>query len=238
MKIVVGVPCRDEVHTSFTYDLTMAILTHNRNHPDDEIILSMKRGTLIADQRHELAKKAILEEADYLLMLDSDMRFPHDIIEQMVARDKEIVAACSSTRKFPAKTNAFRSIRPSLHLWIDEDSTGLHEVAAVGTAIMLIKTEVFFRMDLPFFEIVWDDYFQHFMGEDVYFCAKARQAGYQVWVDQDLSHSIRHTGSYEFSHEDAIINKDDDEEVVKEFIELRKKLDERDELRRTEVNDR
>ena len=237
MKIVVGVPCRDEVHTTFAYDLAMAISTHNRNHPDDEIVLSMKRGTLIADQRHDLAKQALLEEADYLLMLDSDMRFPHDIIHHMVSRDKDILAACSATRKHPAKTNAFRSIRPSLNLWIDKGSKGLHEVAAVGTAIMLIKTEVFFRMDLPFFEIVWDDYFQHFMGEDVYFCAKARQAGFKVWVDQDLSHGIRHTGSYEFSHEDAIINKEDDEEVVKEFIELRKVLDERDELRRTEVDD-
>lgn len=231
MKIVVGVPCRDDVHTTFAYDLAMTIATHQRNHPQDEIVLSMKRGTLIADQRHELAKKALLEEADYLLMLDSDMRFPHNIIEHMVSRDKDILAGCSSTRKFPAKTNAFRSIRPSLHLWIDEDSKGLHEVAAVGTAIMLIKTDVFRNMELPFFEIVWDDYFKHFMGEDVYFCAKARQSGYNVFVDQDLSHGIRHTGSYEFSHDDAIINKEDDNEVVQEFIELRKQLDERDELR-------
>lgn len=237
MKIVVGVPCRDEVHTSFTHDLVMAIATHQRNYPDDEVILSMKRGTLIADQRHELAKKALIEEADYLLMLDSDMRFPHDIIQQMVSRDKDILAACSSTRKFPTKTNAFRSIRPSLHLWIHEDSTGLHEVAAVGTAIMLIKTDVFRNMELPFFDIVWDDYFMHFMGEDVYFCAKAMQSGYKIFVDQDLSHHIKHTGNYEFSHDDAIINEEDDEEVINEFIELRKQLDERDELRRTEVND-
>lgn len=237
MKIVVGVPCRDEVHTTFAYDLAMAIATHQRNHPEDDIILSMKRGTLIADQRHELAKKALIDDADYLLMLDSDMRFPHDIIEHMMSRDKDILAACSSTRKFPTKTNAFRSIRPSLHLWIDENSTGLHEVAAVGTAIMMIKTDVFRNMELPFFEIVWDEYFQHFMGEDVYFCAKARQSGYSVFVDQDLSHGIRHTGSYEFSHEDAIKNIEDDDEVVQEFIELRKQLDERDELRRTEIND-
>jgi hypothetical protein len=37
----------------------------------------------------------------------------------------------------------------------------------------------------------------------VFFCRKAREAGYEVLVDHDLSHQVKHIGTFEYSHEGA-----------------------------------
>jgi hypothetical protein len=34
------------------------------------------------------------------------------------------------------------------------------------------------------------------LGEDIYFCIKAKDAGFDTWVDHDLSKGIKHIGQY------------------------------------------
>ena len=51
--------------------------------------------------------------------------------------------------------------------------------------ICLIKTEVFDNIEWPF----WRNglaFGQKTIGEDVYFCKKLREAGYDLWVDPKL----------------------------------------------------
>ncbi len=35
------------------------------------------------------------------------------------------------------------------------------------------------------------------IGEDLYFCQKARDAGFVVWIDHDVSQLVRHQGTVE-----------------------------------------
>lgn len=236
MKILIGVPVRDMINASFAHDLAMMVGWHSRNYPKHDIGVVTKMGTLIVNQRQDLVKEALLGEADYLLFLDADMRFPVNTIEQLLARDKDIVAANYPTRRLPPKPTAFKEVHPTIPVYTTEESTGLEEVAACGAGVMLIKTAMLWKMDLPIFSIDWDAYHRNFMGEDVYFCKKAREAGYTIWVDHDLSKDVMHVGMFEFMH--AHVEEVDEQYLRDEYAKIKAERDGDNELRGAEDSGR
>jgi hypothetical protein len=64
---------------------------------------------------------------------------------------------------------------------------------------MLIKREVFEGMSEPWFDMPWQTT-RGSMGEDVFFCKKARELGHKIYIDHDVSHEIGHIGTFEFGH--------------------------------------
>jgi hypothetical protein len=171
---------------------------------DDRVMLYTSHGTLIASQRMELARQALEEKADYLLWLDSDMRFPKETIGHLILRDKPIVAANYATRRMPVKPVAMMDDNGKIgRVYTAPDSEGLQPVDYVGMGVMMTKREVFEKVEAPWFAIPYSTVGNHYIGEDVFFCKKAREAGFEVLVDHDLSHQVKHIGTFEYSHEGA-----------------------------------
>lgn len=229
MKILIGIPVRDMINASFAHDLAMMVGWHSRNYPEHDLGVVTKMGTLIVNQRQDLVKEALLGEADYLLFLDADMRFPVNTIERLLARDKDVVAANYPTRRLPPKPTAFKEHHPTIPLCTREDSEGLEEAFSVGAGVMLIKTSMLWTLELPLFDIVWDDYHRNYIGEDVYFCKKAREAGYTIWVDHDLSKEVKHVGMFEFLH--GHVEEVDENELREEYARIKAERDGDYELR-------
>jgi len=189
--------------TSFAYDLARAMSFHTAT-TDDRVLLYTSHGTLIASQRMELARQALEEKADYLLWLDSDMRFPKETIGHLILRDKPIVAANYATRRMPVKPVAMMDNNGEIgRVYTAPDSEGLQPVDYIGMGVMMVKREVFEKVEAPWFAIPYSTIGNHYIGEDVFFCRKAREAGYEVLVDHDLSHQVKHIGTFEYSHEGA-----------------------------------
>jgi hypothetical protein len=189
--------------TSFAYDLARAMSFHTAT-TDDRVLLYTSHGTLIASQRMELARQALEEKADYLLWLDSDMRFPRETIGHLMLRDKPIVAANYATRRMPVKPVAMMDNDGEIgRVYTAPDSEGLQPVDYIGMGVMMVKREVFEKVEAPWFAIPYSTIGNHYIGEDVFFCRKAREAGYEVLVDHDLSHQVKHIGTFEYSHEGA-----------------------------------
>lgn len=202
-SVAILVPARDTVMTSFAYDLARAMSFHTAT-TDDRVLLYTSHGTLIASQRMELAQQALAEKADYLLWLDSDMRFPRETIGHLILRDKPIVAANYSTRRMPVKPVAMRDVAGKIdRVFTAPESQGLEAVDYVGMGVMMAKREVFEKLDAPWFAIPFSTVGGHYIGEDVFFCRKAKEAGYEVLVDHDLSQHVKHIGTFEYSHEGA-----------------------------------
>ena len=202
-SVAILVPARDTVMTSFAYDLARAMSFHTAT-TDDRVLLFTSHGTLIASQRMELARKALEEKADYLLWLDSDMRFPRETIGHLILRDKPIVAANYATRRMPVKPVAMMDNNGEIgRVYTAPDSEGLQPVDYIGMGVMMVKREVFEKVEAPWFAIPYSTIGNHYIGEDVFFCRKAREAGYEVLVDHDLSHQVKHIGTFEYSHEGA-----------------------------------
>lgn len=202
-SVAILVPARDTVMTSFAYDLARAMSFHTAT-TDDRVLLYTSHGTLIASQRMELARQALEEKADYLLWLDSDMRFPRETIGHLMLRDKPIVAANYATRRMPVKPVAMMDNNGEIgRVYTAPDSEGLQPVDYIGMGVMMVKREVFEKVEAPWFAIPYSTIGNHYIGEDVFFCRKAREAGYEVLVDHDLSHQVKHIGTFEYSHEGA-----------------------------------
>jgi GT2 family glycosyltransferase len=204
-SIAICLPCRDQVNTGFAYDL--ATLTANwsaRNVPSGgKLFMFTSMGTLIANQRQELVGEALNAGASHILFLDTDMRFPKNTIDRLLAHDKPIVAANYATRRLPIKTVAFKTSTDWDCVYTTEDKTGLEPVAAVGMGVMLIKREVFEKIELPWFIIGYNPKTFEFSGEDIFFCRQAKKAGYDILIDHDLSKEVKHIGSFEFAHDHA-----------------------------------
>jgi hypothetical protein len=202
--VAILVPARDTVMTSFAYDLARAMSAHTAT-TDDRVMLYTSHGTLIASQRTELARQALEAGADYLLWLDSDMRFPKETIGHLLSRDKPIVAANYSTRRMPVKPTAMVDDGSGNvgRVYTAPDSEGLQPVDYLGMGVMMVKREVFEKLEQPWFAIPYSTKGGHYIGEDCFFCTKAREAGFEVLVDHDLSHHVKHIGTFEYSQEGA-----------------------------------
>ena len=206
MKVAICVPCRDTVMTGFAFDLAKLCAYEGvtRCAKGGSLMIYQVPGTLIFNQRERLAEEALKDGADAILWVDSDMRFPKDALEILLSRDLPIVGVNATTRRFPVKPTAL-DIDPETNDLVKVDSkgkTGLEQVMGVGFGMVLIKKEVFEAAQKPWFWFEQTDK-GGTIGEDIYFCAKAFDAGYQTVIDHDLSMHIRHIGTYEYGWDDA-----------------------------------
>lgn len=202
--IAVCTPARDMVHTQYAYCLTNMVAYHACN-TDDRIDLKIMQGTLIQNQRAELALDAMREGCSHILFIDSDMTFPQNMIQRLLAHDLDIVATNCARRRMPTGPTA--KIGNKLIYSTLEDH-GLQEVDTIGMGVMMIKADVFRKMVEPWFETPWRNDKRGYIGEDVFFCLKAKEIGYKIYIDHDVSREIGHIGTFEFRHEHTWVVKD------------------------------
>lgn len=156
-------------------------------------------GSMIGHQRDTCVMMAKRSKCDYILFIDGDQTFPRDVLHKWVPMDKDIIGANIPIKQIPSRPTAVGT--DGKLIFTDEDSTGLTEAMQVGTGMLMIKVSVFDKLERPWFYQEWNPVAQAPMGEDVYFCLKARRAGYKVWIDQDVSKHVGHIGDFEYTHE-------------------------------------
>jgi len=198
-QVSVCVPCRDTVHAAFAFDL--AKLIQHSDLMGTAVIPHFCIGTLIVNQREQLARMAMDQGSSHVLWLDSDMMFPPDAIQRLLAHNVSLVAGNYVTRQYPHKTVAYRQ----LHDWCSyvqhtADQQQLISVAAVGMGCMLVTTALMAEMQSPLFQTTWQPHSEDHMGEDFYFCTRARELGHEIWIDPVLSLELQHLGTVGLTH--------------------------------------
>ncbi len=205
-KVAICIPSRGEMEIGTAFDLAVMCAYDARNRSGHQAVYTVA-GTLIFDQREKLAAEALKEGADYILWIDADMRFPKNTIEILLAHDKPIVGVNATTRTSPVRPTAKNleiDFEKKENHWIpivSKDKTHLECVTAIGCGVMMVKREVFENTPRPWFwfEKIPGD---KLLGEDVYFCIKAKDAGFDTYLDHHLSNAIGHVGSYTYSWND------------------------------------
>ena len=206
MKVAICVPCRDTVMTGFAFDLAKLCAYEGvtRCAKGGSLMIYQVPGTMIFNQRERLAEQAIKDGADAILWIDSDMRFPKDALQILLSRKLPIVGVNATTRRFPCLPTALDIDNETNDLVkvTSKDKTWLEQVMGVGFGMVLIRKEVFQKVEKPWF---WFDTTAKggLIGEDIYFCAKAFDGGFPTYVDHELSMHIRHIGSYEYGWDDV-----------------------------------
>lgn len=177
--ILIATPTRDLVHAGYTYDLVNLI-----KHSSDTYY-AVSQGTLLPNQRTTLVKKAIANHFSHILFIDSDMRFPKDTLERLYSHKLPIIGANYTHRQSDETTSNISS----------KDKTDIETVEQIGFGVTLISLEVFLKTPEPWFATPYDG--EQFVGEDVFFCHKAKEAGYEIYVDHALSQEVKHIGAIE-----------------------------------------
>ena len=122
---------------------------------------------------------------DYLFCVDSDISFAPDTLLKLLNHNQNIVAGIYIQRK--PGLHIIEAYKGGVNIPYSEiKGKGLVEVDGVGFGCVLIKSEVLKRMSYPHFvyKSALDHRFTH--SEDVYFCGKAKELGYKVYIDPSI----------------------------------------------------
>ena len=194
-KILIAVPCMDMLPAQFAHSL--ATLT-SYGIEDTQISVWFNLGSLIYSSRDQIAKKALLDEADLIMWFDSDMVFNPDTLQRMlklIDEGNDMVTGVYYRRTPPFSPVVFETME------MNEEGTGfewtefeqipddLFEVGACGFGCVLMKTEIFVSVFAKFglmFTPIAN------CGEDIAFCWRARQCGYKIIADPSIS--LGHVG--------------------------------------------
>lgn len=191
-SVAIGIPSGDMVHADFMVSLSQMLMYSTmatiRDRKFKITHLIPGKSSQIQKGRHEIVEGAKNANVDYLLMLDTDMTFPHTTLETLIGCEKFIVGCNYLTRRIPFRSTALTmDMNPLPH-----NPQGLIKVGRVGTGVILVHMDVFKRLGLPHFNIYWDG--QKFIGEDHDFCRRAIDEGFEVWCHTDLSTKVAHLG--------------------------------------------
>jgi len=151
-------------------------------------------GSNICDNRNTIVDWALKQGTSHLLFIDQDMLFGPRDLPKLIAADKDIIGA-----------NYHRKEQSRENLVLLEDEKGvtyhpkelpkeLFTCYAIPTGFSLIKTDVFRKLEKPWFFYRWAEGSIDRVTEDVCFCEKARAAGYEVWCDPSIE--LGHIGTF------------------------------------------
>ncbi len=188
-KVVIGTITGDFIRTKTVHMLITLIKTNQ--HVAQFII---QQGPYIHLNRDYVVLEAQKSDYTHLFFVDNDVCFAPASLDRLLAHDKDIVGAPYNMRTLPPQT---------MIKMMDEDGNmkggsiadlpkELFKCYALGTGCMLIKMDVFKKISRPWFFYGKFDEDEGGMGEDVFFCKKAHEIGYDVWCDPTIS--VGHIG--------------------------------------------
>jgi hypothetical protein len=127
-------------------------------------------------------------ENAWIWIMGDDHVIPAETLTRLLEHGKDIVVPLCLMRMPPYKPVIYDSfdeengVRQCVDL-DDYPNGGLIRVHSAGNGGMVIRREVFERMPAPWFE--YGKVSPTTLAEDVYFCDKARELGYDIWCDLD-----------------------------------------------------
>lgn len=187
--VLIGLPCGDMMHS----ETAQCIWGVGRATAKSRQGLVMAHSSIVAAARNNCVGGAQQAKGDYLMFIDSDMIFPPDTIDRLLAHGKDIVGGTYVRRGPP-----FDNLGSSIPEHVDRTS-GLVEMTHIPTGMLLIKMSVFDKLKKPYFRYGLNEDTGIIDGEDMTFSVMAREAGFKIFCDLDLSMELRHIYTYMLS---------------------------------------
>ncbi len=196
MKVCIAVPTLDMVSAEFAFSL--AALLGKRAYDkklsrDVPVALIHQTGSIIMEARNALVAQARAANASHILFLDSDMVFPPDTLDRLLAHRVDIVCAT-----YVRRTGTHELLGQTAGM--GQNSKGLIEYNHIPLGCCLIRLSVFDIVPRPWFAYLSTP--EGTQSEDIYFSLAARRAGHTIWCDPKLTSEVGHIGTaiYRPSH--------------------------------------
>ncbi len=125
----------------------------------------------------------------HIFIVDDDQMFNPMIVMNLLKHDLDVVCGLYLMRNHPFKPLIFDGVLEDdkqVH-WVSLKTNGLTEIIAMGMGCVLIKMEVFNKLEKPYFGI------RDGIGDDIQFSRALRRAGIKMFCDttQTLWHTIK-----------------------------------------------
>ena len=177
--LMIGIPIHDTMPAdSFASFINFIFETLNEKVPFTFII---QKGTPIEKNRNDIVQAFLKSDCDELLFLDSDQTFPTNLYHRLKAHDSSIVSGFTWKKRYPFEPSIFkRNPDGSYIVWPNVELNKVYEADGVGMFCCLIKKKVFEVVPYPWFKS------EPNLGEDFYFCQKAKEKGFKIIVDTGI----------------------------------------------------
>ena len=175
---------------------------------------TMTNESLISRARNTLTAKFLNnKESTHLMFIDADIGWEPWHLLVMLNRDVDVIGGLYPMKSLPVKwcVNGFEGA--------EEGPDGLQEVSKTGTGFMLIKRNVFEKLNAhpatksfandiglpvelnPYMKTYFDTAVREnrYYSEDWTFCENFRDLGGKIWVDKRVL--LKHTGTYVFDYQ-------------------------------------
>lgn len=195
-RVMIAVPCFGSASIKF-YGMLDALRSYNDG---TDKVISYMADSMTYTARINLAQAALDANADYVLWIDSDMVFPANSLERLLAHDEDMVTGLYFMRR--------GNHAPVIYSEVTEDGrvvnyskypqNALIEVAGCGFGMVLMKTDVIRRVVQESSGYTFQPIPK--LGEDLSFCLRFRNAGGRIWCDTTLK--LGHMGEYVYTEDD------------------------------------
>ena len=174
--ITVGIPSYDHIKTECVLSLVRMITQTSL-----PLHFIFNQSLYIDYNRNQIVDEAVKNGSTHLMFIDSDIQFPVDGIDKLLAHDKEIVGGYYNTRR---GNNPVMVLGENGSLEPSSVSDRPFRCIILPTGFMLIKLSTLDKLHKPYFAVITHE--KGTVGEDVSFCRKAAEAGVEIWCDPTI----------------------------------------------------
>jgi FkbM family methyltransferase len=190
-KILIAIPCKNDIEADTfksIYDLEV---------PEGyETEFQYFYGYAV-DQVRNLIAHWVVNAYDYLLAIDHDVVFPSDTLKKMLAHDKPLVSGVYRQRLEPPMIELYDMNMQRMS--ISQLTGSLQTIGGCGFGCVLVKKEVFAAIQYPWFVYHQSLNHNNTFSEDLDFCRKARDKGFDLYADTSIL--CKHIGQRVFEVE-------------------------------------
>lgn len=193
MKILIGMPCMATIPVE-------TIGCFNALDKPKGTELMMVSQSLVYDSRNQICDRSIEGGFSHILFIDSDMTFPPDGLTKLLERDKDIVTGVYYARREPHFPVIYKRLCPRTLLQKQvaenqEPLEGVFPIVGCGMGFCLIKTDVIKKINKKRFLKPITAPFEPMdgLGEDLSFCYRAKENGFEIWADNTFE--VGHVGT-------------------------------------------
>lgn len=174
---------------------------YNRKFFDIKVLVEVNY--IIDEARNNLISRALamIEKPDYCFFVDVDNTFKANTLIKLVEADKDVISGLYFQRHKPHYPVAFKVGEDKITRFLTEFKFGtIMEVDYVGAGCLLIKREVLEKLSYPYMYVYRNLKSQTTVGEDIVFCQKIKNAGYQIFLH--CGTDVGHIGGFNINSRD------------------------------------